>query len=56
MNAVAFSSYVVIFSAFKSISFMTYTYTELDFAPMMWRVASVSQGLWNTLYSSCISK
>ena len=43
MNAVAFFTYIVKFSAFKLISFMAYTYTELDLAPVTWCVTSVSQ-------------
>ena len=44
MNAVVFFTYIVKFSDFNSVSFMAYTYTELDLAPMMAPVI-----LWYTL-------
>ena len=42
MNSVANFTHSINFSEFKLVSFMAYTYTELDLAPMMWR--DMSQG------------
>ena len=55
MNSAANFTPSVNFSEFKLVSFMAYTYTELDLVCRKC-VARHVTSLWNTVYSSCIPK